>query len=108
MRKFIVNTHPLPGCRKTEDIPVIMEVECEEVSPLEDVSVLFLPKGEVRYRIIKPNYFDEVKEFFSKEGIIKKVMPAVWHSHSFYESREQALSFAKEVVRAQFEFLERK
>src|SRR5574337_139712 len=55
MRVYIVHTRPLPGCCKTGDVPTIMEVEGEIVTPAEDPSVMWLPEGECRFRITKPD-----------------------------------------------------
>ena len=46
MRKFIVHTRALPGCCKTGDAPIILEVDGEVVRGVEDPSVMWLTEGE--------------------------------------------------------------
>lgn len=85
MRKFIIHS----GRDKT----AIMEVECQLITPVEDPSVMWLPKGEYRARLLKPATFVE------KDG-----KPLVWHSIAFYDTLEIAKEAHAVMTRAAFEF----
>lgn len=103
MRKFIVHTRPLPGCCKVGDAPTVIEVEGEMISATEDPSVKWLPEGEFRFRITKPDFLFEPKQAGSKE-----MVPPVYHSHAIYWNVYQARAVAERLVRQGFEFSKRK
>jgi hypothetical protein len=109
MRKFIVHTRPVPGCRKDSDAPTVVEVEGEMIQGVEDPSVLWLPEGEFRFRIMKPEFLYEPAEIKKEDGTKEKItVPPVYHSHVIYASVDQARAEAERLVRAGFEFAERK
>jgi len=109
MRKFVVHTRPLPGCCKTGDVPTIVEVEGEIISPMEDPSVMWLPLGEFLYRIMLPEALFEPKEAKQSDGSKKKVMvPVVYHSHAIYHSLAEAQESAKKMIKSGLDFEVRK
>lgn len=109
MRKFVVHTRPLPGCCKTGDVPTIVEVEGEIISPMEDPSVMWLPLGEFLYRIMLPEALFEPKEGKQPDGSKKKVMvPVVYHSHAIYHSLAEAQESAKKMIKSGLDFEVRK
>lgn len=85
MRKFVIHS----GRDKTS----IMEVECQMITAIEDPSVMWIPKGEYRARILKPNTFTE------KDG-----RSLVWYSIAFYDTLEVAKEASATLVRSSFEF----
>ncbi len=95
MKKFIVHTRAIPGKTKG-DVPTVIEVEGSFISSLENPSVMDLPKGEFYFRITKP-------EFLYENG-----SPPVYHSHSVFASRSEAIDIAKQMVIKGFEFAKRK
>lgn len=104
MRKFVVHTRALPGCRKDTNAPTVLEVEGELITAIEDPSVLWLPEGEFRFRIFKPESLYEPKEIVKQDKSIEKIMiPPVYHSHAVYWTATQALSRAERMVRESFE-----
>src|SRR5580692_5531160 len=99
MRKFIVHTRALPGCCKAGDAPIILEVEGEIITGLEDPSVMWLPEGEYKFRILKPESLYEPKE---APGAKEKTMvPPIYCGHNFF-------STAHDLVNHSFEFAQRK
>lgn len=112
MRAFIVHTRQVPGCAacRPGDTPMtIVEVEGEYVSSLEDPSVMWLPKGEFKFRISKPEFLHEAQERKKADGSREKVLvPSVYHSHSIYSSLEEAREATKKLVVGEFEFALRK
>lgn len=103
MRKFVVHTRALPGCCKTGDAPIILEVEGEMVSAVEDPSVMWLPEGEYRFRILKP---ESLYEPSSPKD--KTMIPPVYASHSIYSTAHEARAKAYALISHSFEFAERK
>lgn len=83
MKKFVINN----GRQKTS----IMEVECELVTALEDPSVIWLPVGESKMRILFPTTFHEKRE----TGLV----PTVWYDHSFYNTVEEAKVVVEQNIR---------
>jgi len=109
MRKFVVHTRALPGCCKTGDAPTVVEVEGEMITPMEDPSVMWLPKGEFYFRITAPQSLYEPKEVKQEDGTKKKEMvPPVYHSHAIYSNVHQATAIAERMIRSGMEFEIRK
>ena len=109
MRKFIVYTRKLAGIRKGTDAPSIIEVEGETIEPIEDPSVMWLPKGEFRFRILKPEYLFEPKEIVKEDKSTETIMvPPVYYSHSVCWTVSQARAQAERIVKEGFEFELRK
>ena len=112
MRAFIVHTRQVPGCAacRSGDTPMtIVEVEGEYVSSMEDPSITWLPKGEFKFRISKPEFLYEAQEAKKPDGSKEKTMvPAVYYSHSIYLSLEEAREATKKLVVGEFEFALRK
>lgn len=106
MRKFIVHTRSLPGHKGG---PFVLEVEGEMIAAVEDPSVMWLPEGEFRFRIMKPEALYEPKEVEQEDGSMKKVMvPPVYHSHGIYWTVHQAAVAAEHILRQELEFEIRK
>lgn len=106
MRKFIVHTRALPGCCKTSESPLIVEVEGEVISAVEDPSVMWLPKGEYKFRILKPESLYEPKEVSgSKE---KTMVPPIYCSHSLLPTAHEARARAYAMISHSFDFEQRK
>jgi hypothetical protein len=103
MKKFIVHTRPIPGHAKDNDAPIIVEVEGELIHGVEDASVLWLPNGEFRFRITQPKFLYEPGN--TKD---KSLMPPIYHSHSIYDTSEQASKVAEKLVFQSFQFALRK
>lgn len=109
MRKFVVHTRALPGCCKTTDAPTVVEVEGEILSPLEEPSVMWMPKGEFFFRILKPVSLHESHEVKQADGTKKKEMiPSVYHSHAIYHSLEEAKAAAEQLIHRSMAFEVRK
>ncbi len=109
MKKFVVHTRPLPGCCKTSDAPIIVEVEGEVISPMEDPSVMWLKEGEYRFRIMLPESLYEAQEGKQSDGSKKKVMvPTVYHSHAIYSNLAEAQAAAKRMIKSGLDFEVRK
>lgn len=110
MRKFVVHTRAVPGCRKGDaDAPTILEVEGEMIAAMEDPSIMWLPVGEFRFRILKPEFLHEPKETKLEDGSKKKIMvPTVYHSHAIYHELDGAKAAAKEMIKSGLEFEVRK
>lgn len=112
MKAYIVHTRQVPGCAacRSGDTPMtIVEVEGEYVTPMEDPSVMMLPKGEFMFRIMKPDFLYEARETKKADGSKEKSMvPTVYHSHSIYLSIEEAREATKKLVEGEFEFAVRK
>jgi hypothetical protein len=108
MRKFITYTRPIPGCHKS-DAPTVVEVEGELVTGLEDVSVMWLPQGEFKFRITAPDFLYEPKEVKQADGSKATVMvPPVYYSHACHWTVYRAHVEAEHMVRQGFEFALRK
>jgi hypothetical protein len=108
MLKYIVHTKSIPGV-KSPSAPTIVQVECEVVTVLEDPSVISMPLGELKYRILKPAFLLEPQEVKLPDGTKKKVMaPPVYYSHSVYPTDGLAILIATQMIRAEFEFEVRK
>lgn len=104
MKKYIVHSKAIQGV-KSGDIPAILEVEGEYVEALDDPSTMWLPSGEFKFRITKPEFLYEPQDIRQADGSKKKVMtPAVWHSHAIYASDDGAQFAAEKIVREQFEY----
>ncbi len=112
MKAYVVHTRPVPGCAacRPESTPItIVEVEGEYVSPVEDPSVMSLPKGEFKFRILKPEFLYEPHEVKKLDGSKEKTMvPTVYYSHSIYLSLEEAREATKKLVVGELEFALRK
>lgn len=109
MKKFIVYTRALPGCQKSEDVPSVIEVEGELVTAMEDPSIMWLPKGEFKFRITKPEFLYEMQELKQADGSKKKTaVPTVYYSHACYWTLIQARSVAERMVRESMDFEVRK
>src|SRR5579885_3795733 len=111
MKAFVIHTRQVPGCAcKAEQTPLfLVEVEGEMVTPMEDPSVGWLPKGEFMFRIAKPPFLHEPHEVKKADGTKEKVMlPAVYHSHAIFLTEAEALESARKLIRYQFEFEIRK
>lgn len=106
MRKFIVHTRAMPGCAKATDAPVILEVEGQVITGLEDPSVMWLPAGEYKFRITKPEFLYEPKEGpGSKE---KTMVPPIYYSHTMFSTAHEARAKAYALITHSFEFTARK
>jgi hypothetical protein len=66
----------------------VVEVECEVVSSMEDPSVMWLPTGEYRVKIFKPDMLLEKKPDGS-------LAPSIYMSWALFPSEEVALAQAK-------------
>lgn len=84
MRKFVIQARH--GER------TIYEVECEEILPVEDPSVMWLPEGEYKARITEPEALYEK----SPQG---SLVPPVWYSHAFYDSLSRAQAVCESNLR---------
>jgi hypothetical protein len=104
MRKFIVHSRPILGsCRATG--PTIVEVECEQITPAEDPSVMWLPTGEYRARIVKPDWLQEPRELIKSDGSKEKAMVSpTYHSHALMDDLSVAQGKALRMIREEFEF----
>lgn len=109
MRKFVVHTRALPGCCKTSSNITILEVEGEVITAVEDPSVLWLPEGEFKFRILKPEALYEPKEIVHEDRSREKItVPPVYHSHAVYWTVHQAMAHAMKMIRESFEYEKRK
>lgn len=107
MKKYIVYTRSFPGCKS--DVPTVVEVEGEIVSPLEDSSVMFLPSNEFKFRIDKPVSLHESHEVKFPDGSKKKVMiPSVYHSFAIFNTATEARQNAEQMIKQDFDFELRK
>ena len=106
MRKFIVHTRALPGCCKTGDAPIILEVDGEVVRGVEDPSVMWLTEGEYRFRILKPESLYEPKEAPGAKD--KTMVPPIYCSHMLFSTAHEARAAAYRLVNHSFEFTQRK
>jgi hypothetical protein len=89
MRKLIVQT-------TREGKMIITEVEIELVKAVEDPSVMWLPKGEYRARVMKPESLHEKQEDGSLQA-------PIWYSHIFYETSEEVWEYIEKSIREGFE-----
>lgn len=107
---FIVHTRPVPGCCKVATEPLsILEVEAEKVTPMQDPSVMWMPSGEFKARILKPEFLYETQEIFKGSGVREKAtVPSIYYSHSLYETKEAALEAATKLIVGGFQFEIRK
>ncbi len=85
---------------RTGQISVI-QVEIERITAMEDPSVMFLPNGEFRARILNPTSLWEKND----RGVL--VAP-VWHNFALYSYQRQACLAAVDQIRNSFEFARRK
>lgn len=109
MKKFIVHTRAVPGTCHTGQTPVVVEVEGELISSMEDPSVISLPPGEFRFRIMLPEFLFEPYEAKQLDGSKKKIMvPTIYHSHAIYDTIELAQEAAKRMVKSELDFKVRK
>lgn len=109
MRKFIVYTRAIPGCCQTSDVPTVVEVEGELITGTEDVSIMWLPEGEFKFRITQPEFLYEPKEVKKLDGSKGTMMvPPVYYSHACHWTVHGAHAAADRVVRQGFEFAQRK
>ena len=105
MRKFIVYTRQVPGYRKPSDAPTVVEVEGEMITGTEDVSVMWLPEGEFKFRITAPDFLYEPREIKQANGSKGTVMvPSIYYSHACHWTKFGAWAEAKRMVRQGFEF----
>jgi hypothetical protein len=108
MRKFVIHTRSLFG-GKTNDLPIILEVEGEIITAMEDPSVLFLPEDEFKFCILKPETLYETKEIIHTDKYREKItVPPIYHSHSVYETKYQARVAAEKMIRHELQFVLRK
>ena len=108
MIKFIVHTKSIPKIH-SGDVPAIVEVSGQIVSPMDDPSVIWLPRAEFRFRIESPAFLYEPQEIKSEDGSKKKVlMPPVYHSHAVYSTLEEARAICTALIKEEFEFKLRK
>lgn len=96
MRKFIVHTRAIPGRPKEENPFYLIEVEGEIVSALEYPSVLLLPAGEFRFKIMAPKFLHDVYG------------SAIYYSHAIYKDASVARLVAERMVVEELEFSKRK
>ena len=75
MRSFVIHVS------KAETL--IVEVEYEKISAMEDPSVMWLPSSEFRAKIMKPSLLLDKQ----KDGTL---LAPVYYSHAFFDSAEQA------------------
>jgi len=79
-----------------EKVTSIMEVEIEMISGMEDPSVMWLPKGEYKARVLAPgSLYDRDEDGFRT--------PPLWYSHAFYSTMQEARTYAERQVRQGFE-----
>jgi hypothetical protein len=74
----------------------IMEVELELVPAIKDPSIMWLPQGEYRARVIDPKSLHE-------KQLDGSLTAPVWHSHAFYSDEAQAIDVAHKAIRGIFE-----
>jgi hypothetical protein len=74
----------------------IVEVECELISGLEDQSIMQLPNGEFKAKILAPNFL------FELNSAGKSVSP-IYYSHAFYSTEADAKVQAEKDARSLFE-----
>jgi hypothetical protein len=109
MKTFIVHTRALPGCCKTGDAPSVVEIEGEVILAVEDPSIMWLPEGEFKFRVMAPEALYEPQEVKQADGSKKKVMvPTVYHSHAIYQSAAEAQLAAEKMVQMSLDFDVRK
>jgi hypothetical protein len=77
MRKFII--------QYSKQGTFIMEVEVEKILGLEDLSVMFLPPGEFKGRILKP------ESLYEKDKFGKLISP-IWACHVFFDDVDSAMN----------------
>src|SRR5271165_3876860 len=75
----------------------VMEIEIQILSAMEDSSVLWLPEGEFKARIVAPT------SLYDQDGL-----PPIWYSHAIYWNVHQAWVRAERDVRSGFDFNLRK
>jgi hypothetical protein len=75
----------------------VMEVEIEILSAMEDPTVLWLPEGEFKARVMAPT------SLYDQDG-----KPPVWYSHAIYWTIHGAWARAERDVRSAFDFNLRK
>ena len=109
MKKYIVHTRNLPGHARIGNAPLLVEVEGEIVSALEDPSIMWMPNFEFYFRITKPESLCEVREVIKSDKTKEKIIIyPIYHSHAIYHSVEQARLAAETMVRESFDFELRK
>jgi len=96
MRKYVIHTRTIPGRPKEESPCYLIEVEGEIITALEDPSVLFLPNGEFRFKIISPKFLHD------------SYGPPTYHSHSVYANVDLARAEAERLMFQELEFARRK
>lgn len=100
MRKFIVQSK--------KGSTSIIEVEVELVTPVEDPSVMWLPPGEYKARIMEPKSL-YIKVDTMVDGKKETIMvPDMWFSHAFYDSYAAALQAAQTLIEQEYQFNLRK
>lgn len=75
----------------------VVEVECEIIKGVEDPSVMWLPPGEFRARVLAPQFL------YEKKKDSKELIPPVWYTHAFYDSLELAMAQVETDIRTGFE-----
>jgi|SRR6185436_4239734 len=91
MKKFIIQSKQKIS---------ILEVECEKLSIIDDMSIMQLKPGEWKAKINKPI------SLFEKDNC-GKLVPPVWCWHSFYETIDECTDQIKDMVRTEL-FRDRK
>lgn len=89
MKKFIVHSQG------------IMQVEGEYVTPREDVSIMWMPKGEFKFRITAPALLLEKQQ----NGTLKE---PIYCSFAIFDSVEDARAMSEKYIRGTFDFEIRK
>jgi len=104
MKKFTIYTRLLPGMKKGDPVPTsLVEVEIEIIQGVEDPSVMWMPKGEYKARVMSPTWLYEAKS--DKD---KTLVPPIWYPHAFYLTIDEARGAAEKMIRGEFEFAKRK
>jgi len=101
MRKFIVYTRFLPVQCKITESPLIVEVDGEMILAVEDPSVMWLPEGEFKFRILKPETLYEPKEISSAKE--KIMVPPIYCSHVIFSTIREARAEAYALITHSFE-----
>jgi hypothetical protein len=104
MRKFIVHPKPLPGY-PTSFAPSVIEVECQLITAMEDPSVMWLPVGEFKARILGPQFL--LDQEAKAGGVIEYTCP-IYCSHALFWTINQARAAAERMIRSEFERAQRK
>jgi hypothetical protein len=76
----------------------IVDVILEKITPMEDVSVAWLPIGQYRARVLEP-------KFLYEKQLDGSLAPPIWHSHSFYSVNDIVVVWDKieKIIRAELQ-----